>query len=206
VPFTFLNASPNYQVPESAIAQHANITSNEYYRLVGNPEVLRRRIDMHASYPPFALKQDYIVEETSPGETDATFTYRGLPTLDFTVQTPYVGTTYLGRLARPVLTNRHSLRGIASAIIDDAMTTHRLWITLDMFQHKTMMATGYLAPNFRTYQLYTEEIRNYAMYNYGRDAGERLPAELSEELERSSLIRTRTRHQTTITRRETFST
>ena len=56
VPFTFMNATQNYQVPESAIDQYTNNTSDDYYRLVGNFEVLRRRIDMQESYPPTAPK------------------------------------------------------------------------------------------------------------------------------------------------------
>jgi hypothetical protein len=47
VPLTFLSATANYQVPDTAIAQYTNITTDDYYKLVGSNDVLRKRAHTH---------------------------------------------------------------------------------------------------------------------------------------------------------------
>jgi hypothetical protein len=123
------------QIPNDFVSDYLDWTIEEYTEMVGRDATLHERFRSQTDYPINDPGQDYVPQELSSQRVEMTMSERGLPTLDYMVQVQGHSTTFLDRHARPLIIDRFTLRGLATGELDNALTTHRLWICLDYFQY-----------------------------------------------------------------------
>ena len=150
----------------NSVSQYLDYTIEEYHQLVGNNDTLRERFLAHVDYPINDPGQGYVPQELSSHRVELIMSERGLPTLDYLVQAQGHSAAYLGRNARPLIIDRYTLRGLGLGELDNALTTHRLWMCLDYFQYTNFMTTGYLCPNLRSYSCARSQILDHVRRHY----------------------------------------
>ena len=150
----------------NSVSQYLDYTIEEYHQLVGNNDTLRERFLAHVDYPINDPGQGYVPQELSSHRVELIMSERGLPTLDYLVQAQGHSAAYLGRNARPLIIDRYTLRGLGLGELDNALTTHRLWMCLDYFQYTIFMTTGYVCPNLRSYSCARSQILDHVRRHY----------------------------------------
>ena len=134
--------------------------AENYALVVGGDETLFTRLLSHGHYQANAVAPGYIAQEAAPYKVEPTMTSRGIPPLDYLVQTHGHSTTFVGQFGKPLVIDRYAVRGLGENAIADSLTSHRFWIAMDYYQHKGFLAIGYLCPNLRAYETMMPEIKD----------------------------------------------